>query len=131
MSSPKYFFAMFGDPGPPEKDTIESGVYHPHPKSAPFPPRPGDILLLYCSGSYSQYPMQVPGLGVVLQVDNETVRYRYLPLSNPVSKERIERGFLPNDVSRFKNRRFYTFWLFEVSRESFVRTVGDQPIVWP
>jgi len=53
--------------------------------------------------------MQVPGLGVVLHVDNETVRYRYLPLSKPVSKERIEQEFLPGDLAKFRNRRFYTF----------------------
>jgi len=131
VSSPKYFFAMFGDPRPPEKDTIESGIYHPDPKHAPFPTRPGDVLLLYCTGSYRQYPMQAPGLGIVLHTDNEIVRYRYLTLSQPISKDRIEHEFQPSDADKFKNRRFTGFWLFEISRESFVRAFGNRAIVWP
>ncbi len=47
MRNLKYFFAMFGDPTPPLKDTVESGVYHPDSKYAPFPPNVGDVLLLY------------------------------------------------------------------------------------
>ena len=131
MSSPKYFFAMFGDPKPPAKDTIESGIYHPHPKRAPFPTKPGDVLLLYCAGSYSEYPMRAPGLGIVLYTDDEIVQYRYLPLSQPISKDRIEHEFQPSDVGNFRNRRFAAFWLFEISRESFTRAVGDQAIMWP
>jgi len=131
MSSPKYFFTMFGDPTPPEKDTIESGIYHPDPKHAPFPTKPGDILLLYCTGSYSKYPMQVPGLGIVLHTNDEIVQYRYLPLSQPISKDRIEREFQRSDADKFRNRRFSGFWLFEIWRESFVRALGDRALVWP
>jgi len=29
MDSPRYFFAMFGEPNPLDKDTVESGLYHP------------------------------------------------------------------------------------------------------
>ena len=131
MSSPKYFFAMFGNPKPPEKDTVESGIYHPDPKHAPFPTKPGDVLLLYCTSSYSKHPMQAPGIGIVLHTDDEIVYYRYLPLSRPIPKERIEHEFQPDDADKFKNRRFSGFWLFEISRESFARAVGDQAIAWP
>jgi hypothetical protein len=131
MSSPKYFFAMFGDPKPPEKDTVESGIYHPDPKHAPFPTRPGDVLLLYCTARYSEYPMQAPGVGIVLHIDDEIVRYRYLPFSRPILKERIEQGFQPDDAHKFKNRRFAGFWLFEILRASFTEAVGGQAIAWP
>lgn len=46
LDLPKYFISVLGDPKPPHKDTVESGVYHPDPKYAPFLPEPGDILLL-------------------------------------------------------------------------------------
>lgn len=76
MSSPHYFFAMFGEPISPDKDIVESGVYHPDLKSAPFPTQPGDILLLYCIENYTAHPMQVPGLGIVLHTDNTIICYR-------------------------------------------------------
>lgn len=47
MTSPKYFFAMFGDPRPPEKDSIESGIYHPDPSiSSQFPTERKDQLFM-------------------------------------------------------------------------------------
>ena len=131
MTPPKYFFAMLGDPEPPGKDTIESGIYHPDPNHAPFPTKPGDVLLLYCTAGYTEYPMQAPGLGIVLDSKDRSVEYRYLPLAQPVSKQRIEQQFQPSDTDKFRNRRFAGFWLFEISKESFTRAVGDQAIMWP
>lgn len=131
MSRPKYFFAMFGDPNPPEKDTVESGIYHPDPKHAPFATRPGDVLLLYCTENYSRHPKQAPGIGVVLDTDQKKVTYRYLPLTQSVSKTMIEEKFQAKDGTKFKNRRFTGFWLFEISRESFIDVLGDQMIAWP
>ena len=131
MIAPKYFFAVLGNPEPPGKDTVESGIYHPDRRYAPFPTRPGDVLLLYCTARYSEHPMQAPGLGIVLKTDNESVEYRYLPLSQPLSKERIEHGFQPSENKKFESIRFASHWLFEISRESFAKAVGDQAIRWP
>jgi len=131
MRSPRYLFATFGDPAPPEKDRVESGIYHPDPKTAPFPAEPGDILLLYCTGGYAEHSMEVPGLGVVLHRTDEIISYRYLPLSKPISKDKIEACFLPDDITKFNNRRFRAFWLFEISRDSFAATVGIPAISWP
>ena len=122
---------MFGDPKPPEKDTVESGIYHPDPKTAPFPTRPGDLLLLYCTDGYHEHSMQIPGIGVVLYTTNEIIGYRYLPLSKPIPKDRIGKHFLQADLEKFKNRRFSTFWLFEIAHASFVATVGISDIAWP
>jgi hypothetical protein len=131
MRSPRYFFAMFGNPKPPGKDTVESGIYHPDPKYAPFRTNPGDVLLLYCAGTYREYPMRAPGLGVVLQTDHQSVQYRYLLFSVPILKKGIEQEFDPSDADKFRNRRFAGFWLFQISRESFTRAVGDRGIKWP
>ena len=122
---------MFGNPRPPGRDTVESGIYHPHSSTAPFPTQPGDLLLLYCAGGYAEHAMQIPGLGVVLYTTNEVVAYRYLPLSKPISMNKISTSFLPQDLTKFNNRRFNRFWLFEISRASFVATVGIPDIAWP
>lgn len=131
MADPRYFFAMFGQPIPPDKDTIESGVYHPDSRLAPFPVRPGDMLLLYCTDKYTGHAMKVPGIGVATRIDNVVVEYRYLPLNQPIPKTRLEQVFAPHDLDKFKNRRFAAFWLFELSRESFVATVAQSLIEWP
>lgn len=131
MSSPKYFFAVFGDPNPPHKDTIESGIYHPDPKYAPFPTEQGDVLLLYCTGSYDEHSMQTPGIGIVLFTEDYAIRYRYLPFSQSISKTTVENELQPADAQKFANRRFSSHWLFEISRDSFVRVVADRTIMWP
>jgi len=131
MTPPNYFFALFGDPRPPEKDTVESGIYHPDPKFAPFPTKPGDILLLYCAKSYLDHPMEVPGLGIVFHTDDQTVNYRYLPFVEAIPKSKIDQAFEPDDIDKFRKIWLPAFWLFEISKESFVRTVGEQRILWP
>jgi hypothetical protein len=130
MDSPQYFFAMFGEPIPPAKDTIESGVYHPDSKLAPFPVRPGDILLLYCTENYPQHAMKVPGIGVATHIDDTVIEYRYLQFKESLPKSKLEQAFKSGDLEKFNNRRFSTFWLFELSRESFVATVGQSMIEW-
>lgn len=129
---PRYFFAMFGEPQPPFKDAVESGVYHPDPNTAPFPVTPGDVLLLYCTGSYPRHEMEVPGVGMVIGVDDEAIEYRYLPFVMPIPKHMIDSHFMPDDLQKFGNRRFSTFWLFELSKESFTGTVGSSMTIdWP
>lgn len=131
MSSPGYFFAMFGDPRPPEKDRVESGIYHPNPQTAPFPTQPGDFLLLYCTGNYAEHALSFPGVGVVLGQDHEIIKYRYIPLVQPIPKQKIDSSFVPDDLTKFHNIRFNTFWLFQISRRSFVTTIGIPEIAWP
>jgi len=122
---------MFGEPTPPDKDTIESGVYHPNANLAPFPVRPGDILLLYCTENYPEHAMQAPGFGVATRIDKTVIEYRYLPFTEPIYKSNLEQAFRPEDLDKFKNRRFSTFWLFEISRESFAAAIGQTTIAWP
>ncbi len=74
----KYFLSVLGDPKPPDKDNAESGVYHPDPKYSPFPTHPGDILLLYCTSSYVEHAMRVPGIGIVLETRNTEIHYRFV-----------------------------------------------------
>jgi hypothetical protein len=90
MNTPKYHIAVFGDPKPPDKDAIESGIYHPDMKFAPFRTDPGDFLLLYCTGSYADHAMSVPGIGVVLKTVGTEIWYRYLPLREVASKYELD-----------------------------------------
>ena len=73
MTSPRYFVAVFGDPGdPPEKDPVESGTYVPDLKYQ-IPVRQGDVMLLYCTEAYPGFPRQVPGVGTMLRVNVDSI----------------------------------------------------------
>jgi hypothetical protein len=131
MNSSKCYVAVFGDPQQPGKSLVESGEYDPDPRYAPFPTRPGDFMLLYCTSSYSGRSMQISGIGVVLSTDSQWVRYRYLPFVEPIEKSRIDGAFDAVDLKKFKDIRFSSRWLFEISHSSFSGTVANQQIDWP
>jgi hypothetical protein len=119
MSSPRYFLAVFGDPQPPSKDTVESGIYHPHPKFAPFEPRPGDFLLLYCTNSYAKYAKSSPGFGIVRRIDDLIIEYVYNAFQKPIPLRDIRNAFSLDEKAKLRNIRFNNHWLFELKKESF------------
>jgi hypothetical protein len=43
---------------------------------------------------------------------------------------RIDAAFHPADLDKFKNIRFSSHWLFEISRMSFSGTVANQQFDW-
>jgi hypothetical protein len=131
MNTPTYYVVVFGNPEPPEKARVESGRYHLGIRGTNIPGENGDILLPYCTGSYSEHFMSVPGIGIVISKDNDSIFYRYLPLSKPISKDRIDQSFTAEDRDKFSNIRFDSFWMFAISPESFRKCVGDIPIDWP
>jgi len=131
MKAPQYYLAVFGNPKPPGKDTIESGIYHPDSKFTPFPTKPGDILLLYCTWGYSEHPMEVPGVGVVLKTTSNEIFYRFLPLTRPISKYELDDKLDPTDKDKLSLIRFSSHWLFEISKQSFLDAVGDRDVLWP
>jgi len=130
MNSPMYFVAVFGDPQQPNKSLVESGEYNPDPQYAPFPTKPGDVMLLYCTGSYPQRFMQIPGIGIVLSTDRQWIKYRWLPFKEAIPKSRIDKAFEPTDLVKFDNIRFSSHWLFEISRLSFSGTIANQEVDW-
>ena len=130
MNDPSYYVAVFGEPEPPGKDKVDSGIHHPDENRSPFPTKPGDILLLYCTGSYIGHFMQVPGVGIVIETKSTSIHYRYLPFSKPISKDEIDANFDDDDKERFKLIRFSSHWLFEISRNSFTKTIGKRSIAW-
>jgi len=131
MQSPCHYVALFGDPNPPQKDAVESGIYHPHPSTAPFRTNPGDVLLLYCAASYHGHEMDCPGIGIVLACDSLAITYRSIPFETAIPKHKMDSAFTADDSTKFRYVRFNTFWLFEIAQESFARTVNGQRLHWP
>lgn len=131
MKKPKYYFMVFGNPRPPGKDRIESGIYHPDVKFAPFPTEPGDIVLLYCTTSYSGHEMRVPGIGIVVGTETSQINYRYLPLTETISKHELDLKLEPKDKRKLSNIRFSSHWLFQISKRTFLNVLGGRGILWP
>jgi len=131
LKEPTYYVAIFGNPDPPEKDTVESGRYHLGIRGTDISGERGDILLLYCTGSYAAHFMSVPGIGVILTKHKESINYRYLPLSKPIPKDHLIRSFTYEDRKKFPNTRFDNFGMFKISRESFYNATKDFSINLP
>jgi len=130
MEEPTYYVAIFGNPDL-EKDTVESGKYHLGIRGGDLPGKRGDILLLYCTGSYAEHFMSVPGIGILLTKDKKSIYYRYLPLSTPIPKDHIDKSFTDEDKKSFSNIRFDNFWMFKISKESFFNATMNVSINWP
>jgi len=131
MKKPSYYVAVFGKPGPPDNDTADSGRYHLGIRGNDTPGERGDILLIYCTANDADNFMSVPGIGIVLTKTKETIFYRYLPFTSPISKDEIEKSFTDEDRGKFTNIIFNTYWLFPISNESFINATRSLTIDWP
>jgi len=130
MNPPKFFLAVFGDPRPPGKNTVESGEYRPIARYRLSEIRTGDLMLLYCTLMYPGHSMKIPGVGVVLDKDNELVRYRWLPFREAIAESRTHKTFTADDRKKFRNKRLASQQLCEISSDSFLGTVENQQIDW-
>lgn len=131
MKNPAYFVAVFGNPIPPDKDTVDSGRYPLGIRGADTPGERGDILLLYCADSHEGNSGIVSGIGVVLTKNRESIYYRYLPFSSPLSRDQAERAFTGQDREKWNQTRINAYWLFEISKESFRNATRGAVIDWP
>jgi hypothetical protein len=129
MNSPKCFVAVFGDPQPPAKNAVESGEYRPIAKYT-LQTQTGDLMLLYCTSTYPGHSMEIPGIGVVLNADGESVKYRWLPFKEAIAESQIDKAFTPEDRKKFRDRRFASHQLFEISPKSFSDTITNHEIAW-
>ena len=75
----------------------------------------GDVMLLYCTLRYSGQSMKIPGVGVVLSTDAESVAYRWLPFKDPLAESWVDKAFTDSDRKKFGDRRFSSHQLFEIS----------------
>jgi hypothetical protein len=131
MKKPAYYVAVFGKPEPPDKDTVDSGRYYLGMRGTDTPSERGDILLLYSSASHADNSMSVPGIGIVLTKTRESIFYRYLPFTSPMSKDQIDKAFTDEDRRKFTDVRFNTYWVFDISHESFSNATKGLIINWP
>ena len=75
--------------------------------------------------------MSAPGIGIVLTKTKDSIFYRYLPFSSPISKDHIDKTFTDEDRNKFTNIIFNTYWLFNISNESFSNATMGLIIDWP
>ena len=127
-----YFLAKFGDQiSPPQKDPVESGRYIPRDNWVNYENvQVGDLMLLYCTGSYIGYDREVPAIGVVLRVEPPAIHYRYLPLSKSITLDDMRHSFSQGDKTKLDNLRFDSFNIFTISADSFKHSVESHSIFW-
>ncbi|MEX2430982.1 MAG: hypothetical protein WD645_03580 [Dehalococcoidia bacterium] len=114
---PRCYVAVYADPDLPGHVTVEGGTFGN--RNMPPVMEAGDMVLVYCTGSYQRYAKASPGIAMVTGVDHEQKRYWYefLPFAEPVPLDFIRLCMQGQDAWRFANIRYD--WLFQVSRESF------------
>ena len=116
---PHSYIAVFGDPHALGHVHVEDGGYG-H-RNQPAELAPGDMLLLYCTGTYTRYPRSVPGIGMVTTVDkaDKHFAYEYLPFRRALPLELLRFRMLGPDQDKLANIRFDTYWFFRIANESF------------
>ena len=75
--------------------------------------------------------MNAPGVGIVLTKTRDFIYYAYLPFLSPLSWGRIDKAFTDVDRNKLNALKSNTYWLLDISRESFVEATRDAPIRWP
>jgi hypothetical protein len=133
-TNPRYFVTVFGDP---EKrgDAVESGTYTAGENYPSFTVQPGDVMLLYCTEEYMVYSLAFAGIGIVLDVIREvpeTIRYRWIPFSQPILRSEMNQAFDAEDLAKMagSNLRFSTRRVFDISKRSFDALVGQRLTAW-
>jgi hypothetical protein len=123
---------VFGDPDK-HGDPVESGSYTAGKNYASFPVQPGDVMLLYCTEEYLIYSLSFAGIGIVLDVTREvpeTIRYCWIPFSEPILRSDMNRAFDADDLEKMSELQFNTRRVFEISKRSFDTLVGQRLTAW-
>ena len=131
--TPKYFIAAFGEQYA-GKHPVNGWEYPLGRLSNRYSyVNKGDIMLLYCTGSYIGYDMEAPAIGILIdtQIVDEgyTLYYRYLPLDQPIQRDTINASLDPKERNYFINPG--ANFIFEIKNTSFQRALKDRHIIWP
>ena len=115
--TPRCYFAVYADPRLPGHVAIEGGRFGN--RAMPKNMEAGDMVLLYCTGSYPGRAKTVPGIGLVTAVDHgmKDFRYDYVAFEQAVPLEFIRFAMTEDDRQRLANMR--RDFLFQISRASF------------
>ncbi len=83
-------------------------------------------MLLYCTEQYQRYSKQMPGIGKVISANTTNIRYRWIEFPQPIPRETIRNTFEIADWKKMTELRFNSRRVFEISEQSFSKTVGNQ-----
>jgi hypothetical protein len=119
----RYFVVVFGNPYP-DKDKVENERYEAGDHYPPFNVARGDLLLLYCTEEYAEYSKSIPGTGRVTEPSETVLEYEWRPLSQPIPRERLRQTFTTEDWEKMFQLGITTRRVFEISKESFSRTIN-------
>ena len=113
----RFYFAVYADPSLAGHVTIEGGCFGN--RGMPQNMDVGDMVLLYCTDSYTGHTKSVPGVGIVTAVDHNLKHfwYDYVPFEEAVPLAFIRLAITEDDRTHVANMR--REFLFQISRESF------------
>ncbi len=134
---PRYFLITFGAAHAAEHP-VEGGVY-PHEKGFVSSSGivAGDVMLLYCAGSFNGHNNEFPGLGVVTSTEigseKESIYYQYFPLCHPISVDWDTMKVTIPELAPPGNRiwRYRGNWLRQIASSSFRAAIAGRQVDWP
>jgi len=134
LRKPNYYFTVFG--GAHEKThPVDGGVYgHSLSYISGSGISIGDIMLLYCCGTYSKYSDEIPGIGIITKVGKEDfIYYQYLPLCHPIN---VDWDIMSKHITELADsgKRIWHYqgnFLRQISSSSFRAAIAGRPIDWP
>lgn len=131
--NPKYFIAVFGEKYA-DKYPVDGGHYPLGRLSNKYSyVEKGDVMLLYCTGSYLGHDMEAPAIAIVVDTQTSeegyTLQYRYLPLDQPVPRYSINESLEEEEKNYFVNPG--ANFIFEITNTSFRKLLKDRYINWP
>lgn len=132
---PNYFIAVFGDT---HRATypVEGGVYG-HDANYVTSSRitPGDVILLYCCGTYTGHDNEIPGFGILTSIRNngDGFNYQYLPFCQPINVDWNTMKLNMPELAPPGNRiwHYKGNFLRQISSSSFRATVAGRQVDWP
>ncbi len=131
--TPKYFVAAFGEQYT-NKHPVDGWEYPLGRLGNRYSyVTKGDVMLLYCTGSYIGHYMEAPAIGIVIDTqtvdDRYTLYYRYLPFDQSVQRDMINESLEPQERKYFLNPG--ANFIFEITNTSFQKILNDKYINWP
>ena len=128
---PRYFSVVFGGEHY-RVHPVDGGVYGHDPNFVGSSGiRAGDVLLLYCCGTYPGYGQEVPGFGVVTSIETDGIHYQYFPICHPVSWSIVQASIPEYQKTGNINWSLKGNFLREISSSSFRAVIAGRQVDWP
>ena len=132
--TPNYFFIVFGG-AHCEAHPVEGGVYgHDANFITSSGIAVGDVVLLYCCGTYPEHYNEIPGLGIVTSIKTDDgIHYQYFPLCHPIPVNWDTMKVTIPELAPPGNRNWSLKgnFLRKISSSSFRATIAGRQVDWP